>query len=75
MNISFRQFQRKVKILTGLSPNNYQKEIRLGFARELLEAGEYGTISEVSYAVGIDTPHYFSKLFKDRFGRKPGELL
>lgn len=75
MNISFRQFQRKVKILTGLSPNNYQKEIRLGFARELLEEGKYGTISEVSYAVGIDTPHYFSRLFKDRFGRKPGELL
>jgi AraC-like DNA-binding protein len=75
MNISFRQFQRKVKMLTGLSPNNYQKEIRLGYARELLEQGKFGTISEVSYAVGIDTPHYFSKLFKDRFGRKPGELL
>lgn len=69
--ISRRQFQRRLKKITGLPPNKYFREIRLQSARALIESGEVRTISEVAYAVGFDTPKYFSKLYQDRFGKHP----
>jgi len=42
-------------------------------ARDMLDRKQKKTVSEVAYAVGFSTPSYFSKLFKDRFGRSPSE--
>ncbi|NRB65031.1 MAG: AraC family transcriptional regulator [Saprospiraceae bacterium] len=28
-----------------------------------------------AFAVGFDTPSYFSRLFEERFGRKPSDFL
>lgn len=73
--ISERQLFRRIKAITGLTPNKYIRTIRLQIAREAIESGKYRTISEVSYAAGFDTPAYFSKLFKEHYGRDVGELL
>jgi DNA-binding response OmpR family regulator len=73
--ISERQLFRRIKAITGLTPNKYIRTIRLQIAREAIESGKYRTISEVSYAAGFDTPAYFSKLFKEHYGREVGELL
>jgi signal transduction histidine kinase/DNA-binding response OmpR family regulator/ligand-binding sensor domain-containing protein len=75
LNLSERQFQRKVKKLTGLTPNKYLREIKLQAAREILEASEIQTVNEVAYAVGFDTPKYFSKIYEQRFGKRPIEYL
>ena len=33
------------------------------------------TISEVAYAVGFNSPKYFTRCFKDEFGVTPSEYL
>jgi AraC-like DNA-binding protein len=75
MVLSKRQLQRKIKQNTGLSANNYIRNIRLEKARRLLKLGELQTISEASYAVGFEDPHYFSTIFEKEFGVKPKSLL
>lgn len=75
MAISERQLFRRIKSITGLTPNKYIRAIRLQIAREAIESGKYRTIAEVSYAAGFDTPAYFSKLFKEHYGRDVNELL
>jgi DNA-binding response OmpR family regulator len=71
MLISERQLRRKVKELTGLTLTKYIQLARLKNARHLLETGQKSTVAEVSYAVGFETPKYFSKLFHQEYGQKP----
>ncbi|NRB65030.1 MAG: response regulator, partial [Saprospiraceae bacterium] len=73
--LSERQVARKIKQITGLSPKKYFREIRLQYAREMLEKGEVATVNEAAFAVGFDTPSYFSRLFEERFGRRPSDFL
>ncbi len=73
--LSERHFRRKIQQISGLTANEYLKEIRLQYARQLLENKVMNTVSEVSYAVGFTTTHYFSKVFAERFGKKPSEYL
>ena len=75
INLSERQFTRRLKQLTGLTPNHYLRELRLQTAREYLQSGKHKTIKEVSYAVGFLDAPYFSRLFQERFGLLPSELL
>lgn len=75
LNISERQLFRRIKTLTGLTPNKYIRAIRLQIAREAIESGKYRTLAEVSYIAGFDTPSYFSKLFKEQYGRDVNDLL
>ena len=73
--ISRSQLQRRIKKITGLTPNKYFREIKLQVARELLESGEVRTVNEVAHAIGFDTAKYFSKIYEDRFGQRPVEWL
>ena len=66
-------FYKKVKGITGHSPNEYIRIIRMKKAAELL-ANTNMNISEVSYEVGINDPFYFSKCFKAQFGITPSQL-
>ena len=75
LNISRSQIQRRIKKITGLTPVYYFREIKLNAARELLENGEVQTVNEVAYAVGFDTPKYFSTLYEERFGKRPSAYL
>lgn len=70
MKVGRTIFYKKVKGLTGYSPNEYLRIIRMKKAAELLLSNDY-TVSEVSYKVGIDDPFYFSKCFKSQFGIAP----
>lgn len=72
LNMSKRSLHNKVVACTGMSPNQYLTEIRLNRARYLMETRAFGTMAEVCYAVGFKTPHYFSKLMKERFGGETG---
>lgn len=71
--LSERQFYRKVKSMTGLSPKEYIREVRLIRALQYLEQNSFNTVSEVALAVGFQTTDYFSRLFRKRFGKKPSE--
>ena len=74
MNYSQRQLERIIKKLTGLSPNNFIKEIRLQKAYQLISSRQFATIAEVRYEVGFSNASYFSKAFQERFGVRPGEF-
>lgn len=65
-------FFKKVKKITGSTPNDYIKAIRMDKAAELLKDDTL-TIAQVSYQVGFDDPYYFSKSFKSYFGISPSQ--
>jgi len=65
-------FYKKVKGITGLSPNELIKVKRLKRAAEMLLQGDL-TVSEVSYKVGYEDPFYFSKCFKAHFKCSPSK--
>ncbi|WP_255486915.1 helix-turn-helix domain-containing protein [Mucilaginibacter sp. SP1R1] len=75
MAMSERQLYRRIKNIVGITPNKYIRIIRLQMAREAIGTGKYRTVAEVSYAVGFETPTYFSKLFKEIYCLDVGELL
>jgi len=75
MAISERQLFRRIKSITGLTPNKYIRAIRLQVSREAIESGKYRTIAEISYMAGFETPAYFSKLFKEYYGRDVNGFL
>ena len=67
-------FFKKVKFLTGYSPNELIRVRRMTKAAELLKTYRYN-VSEVSYMVGINDPFYFSKCFKAQFGCSPSHYI
>lgn len=73
LNLSRVQLYRKIKALTGQSPVELTRHIRLKRGRDLLGTTDL-TISEIAYKVGFTAPSYFTKCFKDEFGILPGEL-
>lgn len=73
VNMSRRQFFRAIKAETGCTPVEFIKEVRMYEARNILQTQKNRTISEVSHAVGIATPSYFVKVYKDHFGVHPKE--
>lgn len=64
MGLGRTVFYRKVRGVTGYSPNEYIRIIRMKKAAELLLENRY-TVAEVSYKVGINDPFYFSKCFSN----------
>ena len=74
MGLGRSTFYRKVRGVTGYSPNEYMRIIRMKKAAELLLEKRY-TVAEVSYKVGIEDPFYFSKCFKKQFGHSPSAYL
>jgi len=67
-------FFKKIKYLTGYSPNEFIRVRRMKKAAELLKTYKYN-VSEVSYMVGINDPFYFSKCFKAQFGCSPSHYI
>ena len=73
MNTSKSTLYRKIKSLTGLSPSDFVRNIRLKHACLMLK-GDIGNISDIAYAVGFNDPKYFSTCFKSEFGLTPREF-
>jgi signal transduction histidine kinase/ligand-binding sensor domain-containing protein/DNA-binding response OmpR family regulator len=61
---------KKLLSLTGKSPLEFIRTIRLQRAAQLLEKSQL-TVSEIAYQVGFNNPKYFSKYFKDHFNVLP----
>lgn len=63
-------FYRKVRELTGMSPNDYLRKCRMERAAELL-CNSTEPVSEVCAQVGIPDAQYFSRVFKTFYGVTP----
>lgn len=70
MGVHRAQLYKKLEHLTGKSPQQFIRILRLKRGKQLLEqSGLY--ISEVAYQVGFNSPRIFSKYFKEEFGVTP----
>jgi AraC-like DNA-binding protein len=68
--MSASSFHEHFKSVTGTTPLQYQKDIRLIAARALLvDRGQ--TVSEAAYAVGYESPTHFSRDYSKKFGLPP----
>lgn len=74
LGYSRANFYRKIKALTGATPNDLLKTYRLNRAAELILTREY-TLGEISEMTGFGTQSHFSNLFKKHFGISPKEYL
>ena len=74
VNMSSSLLYKKTKSLTGLSPTDFIKTIRLNHALTLMQSREY-TVTEVSELCGFASVAYFSTVFKKHFGKSPTEIL
>lgn len=71
MQISKTGFYSKVKGITGFSPVEYLRIVRLKKAASQLLVNKSISIAEVAYQVGFNDPLYFSRCFKQQFGVSP----
>jgi len=74
LRISRSSLHRKLKVHTDQSSTEFIRYVRLKKALKLLKAGNL-SIDEISYAVGFNSPSYFSQSFKKQFGKSPKEYL
>ncbi len=73
--MSERQFYRRIKKVTGKTPHQYLKDIRMEKAKKLLETGTFSTVKEVAYTIGYSRSDYFSSLYESQFGIKPASYF
>lgn len=63
---------KKVLALTGKTPIEFIRSVRLKRAAQLLEKSEM-TIAEIAWEVGFNNPKYFSKYFKMEYHVLPSQ--
>ena len=69
--VSRTVFYNKVKGLTGISPVEFMRQIKLKIAAKMLEQGY--NVSEAAMNIGFNDTRYFSRQFKDLFGESPSQ--
>ncbi|MEC4115087.1 tetratricopeptide repeat protein [Myroides pelagicus] len=70
--LSVSQLNRKLKTITGKTPAEFIRNIRLEEAVELLKDGE--SVADTAWAVGFEDSVYFSKVFKKHWGYPPSSV-
>ena len=72
LGISRAYLYKKILALTGKSPLEFIRSIRMQHAAQLLEKSQL-TVAEVAYQVGFNNPKYFSRYFKEEFNMLPSQ--
>lgn len=70
IGMSNSAFFEQFKAVTGTSPLQYQKDLRLLKARDDLRTSR-AKVSEVAFAVGYESSAQFSREYSRKFGRSP----
>lgn len=71
-NVSVRQAQREFREALGETPIAYLTAYRLKVAAGLL-ANTDEQLASVALSCGFQSPSYFSKMFRERYGQTPSE--
>ncbi|WP_046494182.1 AraC family transcriptional regulator [Streptomyces odonnellii] len=69
--MSESSFHRYFRSATSMTPIQFQKQIRLQAARVLLMTRS-GSVAEIGYRVGYESPSQFSRDYRKTFGISPG---
>ena len=72
VGMSRRSLERKVEATTGQTPADLIRNLRLQRASQLLRA-HAGSVAEIAYSVGFNSPKHFSTVFKQKYGESPTE--
>jgi signal transduction histidine kinase/DNA-binding response OmpR family regulator len=72
LGVSRSDLFRKIKAWTDFTPKEFIQHIRLKRGAQLLEQGKIN-VSEISIMIGFKSPKYFSKCFRQKFGKSPNE--
>lgn len=64
----------KVLELTGQTPVEYIRSVKLDKAAVLLEKSDMN-VAQIAYSVGFATPKYFAKSFREKFNILPSEYI
>ena len=75
VNVSRTLLFSRIKALTGTTPNELLRSIRLKVAAELLAAPNNLRVTEICYMVGFTSTSYFAKCFKAQYGTLPTEWM
>ncbi|MCG8310910.1 MAG: response regulator [Cytophagales bacterium] len=73
MAMSHSSIYKKIKAITGLSGNEFIRNIRLKRAAQLLQSKRLN-VSEVIFQVGFNNRSYFSKCFQEMHGMTPKQF-
>jgi signal transduction histidine kinase/DNA-binding response OmpR family regulator len=73
--MSERQLYRKAATLTGMTPAQLIKEVRMKIAYRLLLERRVAKVADLAKRVGFENASYFSRQFEERFGRRPTEMI
>ncbi len=73
LSMSRSQLFRKIKALTGRSPSQFVRSVRLHHGKHLLQTTNL-TVSEIAYEVGFSSVKYFSDAFLEEFGERPTKV-
>lgn len=70
--MSLRNFNRRFKTATGVTPLHYLQKVRMKAAKDLLQSTNL-TIEEIMYKVGYHDATHFNQLFKKHHATTPGQ--
>ena len=70
IGMSASSFHSHFKAVTGTTPLQFQKDVRLIAAREMLKDRSV-SVSTAAFEVGYESPAHFSRDFKRKFGKCP----
>lgn len=73
LSISKMQLYRRLKSLTGMTPAEFIRRIRLKHAADMLLVSQY-TVSEIFYRTGFNNKSYFFREFKKVYHCAPNEF-
>lgn len=71
MNMDRTGLYRKLTAITGQTPTEFVRSVRLKKAAQLLQTGL--GVAEVAEQVGFGSSSYFTKCFQEEFGVKPSQ--
>lgn len=74
LHMSRSSLYNKIKALTGHSPSEFVKQIRLKQAAILLKSRKH-TVAEISDMLGYGDPKYFTDIFKKYYGVTPSNYM
>jgi AraC-like DNA-binding protein len=72
-SVSYSYFRKMYKLYTGIAPHQFYIDLKIMRAKELIVTTDK-SIKEITYELGFDSIHYFSRLYKKKTGFSPSEI-
>ena len=76
MAVSQTVLTERIKAMTGVTPMAFLTNARLKMAYTIIqEVSEHIHVADLAYSVGFNDAKYFSKKFKEKYGKSPNKMM